>query len=78
MLDNPITALPLAPIDRLFASGLAWLAPRVKGRACLSCQSASPCGTCACPQGPNCGQLLCDDCDGVTVCGCYCPPEPIC
>ena len=71
------TALPLTPLDVVFARTLMRTARRVAGQACGDCSRTYGCDTCACPQGPDCGELLCDICTS-QVCGCYCPPPPIC
>lgn len=79
-----IAALPLGPLDASFARLLTWLAPRVSARACehdpphFQCEDTTGCGTCDCPQGAGCGQLLCDACPPHSVCECFCPPPPIC
>lgn len=78
MLQRAVLALPLGRIDALFVRGLAWLSPRVSGHACITCSQVHVCGSCDCPQGAGCGELLCDSCGLGDVCDCSCPPPPIC
>lgn len=62
MLTRVLSAIPLAPVDVLFAKSLAWLSPRVGGQACIpDCSTYVTCGS-GCDG--QCSTRFCDACGG--------------
>jgi hypothetical protein len=79
MFAKIVMAIPQTQLDALFVRVLRRIAHPVPGRACEWCVTQNyVCGSCACDQGPTCGDLMCDGCGTHAVCYCYCPPPPIC